>query len=163
MGRGGGALADAWDPGSPLSPPAALPASASPDPAFSSEALAGAIASALRQVGVGLPGVRPEGGTDGVGARRPDRTWLLAAAAVAGACLAGLAGVVVGIALAGYLAAPNRAVEVVGAGVALVGSMRAARRGARAVRSRSLRLAGGAALDIALALCAAALAAGMRP
>lgn len=144
-------------------------AGATPDGGLSSEALAAAVADALRQVGVGDAhesfggGGRREAAAAADRFVGPDRTWVLVAAAIAGAFVAGLGGVVLGIALAGYLAAPNRAVEVAGAAIALLGALRAARRGARAVRSRSLRFAGGAALDAALALSAAALAAGMRP
>jgi hypothetical protein len=91
-------------------------------------------------------------------------TWaLIAGGAALGGIGALVLGAVLGLALGGYLAAPNRAVEVGGYLIALLGGARGALTVRRAVRAGSWNRLGGAALDFALALCAAALATGMRP
>lgn len=125
--------------------------------------LAAAIAQALRELGPpGQAGAAGAGEIDasGVGAA----TWaLVAVGAALGAIAALVLGAALGLALGGYLAAPNRAVEIIGGALALLGGARAVLRLRRAVRTASWGMLAGAALDFALALCAAALAAGMRP
>jgi hypothetical protein len=123
--------------------------------------LAAAIADALREVGVGgarrprRPGV--EVGPLGAGA------WtLIVLGAALGAIGALVVGTLLGIALSGYLSAPNRPIEYGAGALGIVGVVRAIAHVRRAGREGSWRPLVGGALDFALALCALALAAGMR-
>lgn len=123
--------------------------------------LATAIAQAMRAIQEPAERRRARPGVDATGLGAGG--WaLLVAGTLAGGVAALIAGAVLGIALAGYLAAPNRALEIGAAAVAVAGGLRGGLRVRRALREGSWRMLGGASLDLALALCAAALAAGMR-
>ena len=123
--------------------------------------LASAIAQALRDLAPsGRRGDR-RGALDSAAIGRGG--WLVLAAGIGLGVLGALAlGVVLGVGLSGYLAAPNRDLEIAAAALAVLGGVRAALRVRRAMRDGSWGLLVGALLDLGLAACAAAVAAGMR-
>lgn len=146
---------------SPTAPAGDQPAAAAAGLRIPPDELAAAIAQAMRAIQAPAERHRLRRGVDATGLGAGG--WaLLVAGTLAGGVAALIAGAVLGIALAGYLAAPNRLVEVGAAALAAVGGLRGGLRVRRALRAGSWRMLGGASLDLALALCAAALAAGMR-
>jgi hypothetical protein len=125
--------------------------------------LTAAIASALREI---LP--RPRRPWDRIATRLEQlepsgALWaFLAIGAFAAVCLAIAGGVLMGIALAGELAASSRIVELGAIGAATWGIVRVVRR-ARAALAEGPRAIGDLVGDIVLSTAAAALAVGMRP